>query len=56
MLKELLADHEAVIKTLRKHVDDCDKKYGDMGTSDFLNKLMQDHETIAWTLRSRRRG
>jgi len=51
MLKELLADHEAVIKALRKHVDDCDDKYKDIGTSDFLNKLMQDHETIAWTLR-----
>jgi len=51
MIKELLADHESSIKVLRKNVDDCDEKYKDMGTSDFLNKLMQDHETIAWTLR-----
>lgn len=51
MLKELLTDHETVIKSLRKDVDDSDKKYGDMGTSDFLTGLMQQHETIAWTLR-----
>ncbi len=51
MLKELLADHETVIKTLRKFVDDCDEKYADAGTADFLTGLMKEHETIAWTLR-----
>ena len=51
MLGELLKDHEAVIKQLRKYIDDCDEKYGDMGTSDFLTDLIKEHETIAWTLR-----
>ena len=51
MLKELLADHETVIKALRKSVDDCEDKLKDKGTSDFLNNIMQNHETIAWTLR-----
>ena len=51
MLRELLKDHESVIIQLRKHIDDCDKKYGDIGTSDFLTDLMKEHETIAWTLR-----
>jgi len=51
MLKELLADHESVIKTLRKAVDDCADKYKDAGTADFLTGLMETHETIAWTLR-----
>ena len=51
MLGELLKDHEAVIKQLRKCIDDCDEKYGDMGTSDFLTDLIKEHETIAWTLR-----
>jgi len=51
MLRELLHDHEAVIKALRKNVDDCEDKYKDKGTSDFLNNIMQGHETIAWTLR-----
>ena len=51
MIRELLRDHETVIKALRKNVDDAEDKYEDKGTSDFMNKLMQDHETIAWTLR-----
>jgi len=51
MIKELLADHETVIKALRKNVDDCEDKFKDKGTSDFLNNIMQEHETIAWTLR-----
>ena len=51
MIKELLADHEHIIVALRKAVDDCDEKYKDAGTADFLTGLMEDHETIAWTLR-----
>ena len=51
MIRELLKDHEALIIQLRKFIDDCDKKYGDIGTSDFLTDLMKEHETIAWTLR-----
>ena len=51
MIKELLSDHETVIKALRKGIEDCDKKYSDAGTADFLTGLMEQHETIAWTLR-----
>ncbi len=51
MLRELLKDHETVIVQLRKFIDDCDEKYGDIGTSDFLTDLIKEHETIAWTLR-----
>jgi starvation-inducible DNA-binding protein len=51
MLKELLKDHEAVIIQLRKNIDECDEKYGDIGTADFLTDLLKEHETIAWTLR-----
>lgn len=51
MLKELLTDHETIIKGLRKNIDDCTEKFKDAGTADFLTGLMQQHETIAWTLR-----
>ncbi len=51
MMKELLTDHETIIVMLRKAVDDCAEKYNDAGTSDFLTGLMEQHETIAWTLR-----
>lgn len=51
MIKELLSDHETIIKSLRKGIEDADEKFNDMGTSDFLNGLIQDHEKMAWTLR-----
>lgn len=51
MVKELLQDHETIIKQLRKDVDDCADKYNDAGTSDFLTQKMEDHETMAWQLR-----
>jgi starvation-inducible DNA-binding protein len=51
MIKELLNDHEAVVVTLRKSIDDCDEKFSDKGTADFLTGLMLEHETLAWTLR-----
>ena len=52
MLSNLCGDHEAVIQSLRKDADDCDEKYHDMGTNDFLIGLMQEHEKMAWMLRS----
>ena len=51
MIKELLKDHEAVIIKLRGDIDLCTESYKDAGTADFLTGLIQDHETIAWTLR-----
>ena len=51
MINDLLADHETIIKALRKAIDDCGEKYKDAGTADFLTQLMEGHETIAWTLR-----
>ncbi len=51
MIRELLKDHESIITATRKNIDDCDEKYKDEGTADFLTGLMQQHETIAWTLR-----
>jgi starvation-inducible DNA-binding protein len=50
-LVELLKDHESVIVMLRKNVDEAADKIKDAGTADFLTGLMEQHETIAWTLR-----
>lgn len=50
MVEELLDDHEAVVRRLRKDLEDC-AKHGDMGTSDFLTGLMERHEKMAWMLR-----
>ena len=51
MVKELLNDHESVVKALRGYIDECDDKLSDVGTADFLTSLLTAHETIAWTLR-----
>lgn len=51
MIKELLEDHEGIIVHLRKNVEHCAEKYNDAGSADFLTGLMEEHETIAWTLR-----
>ena len=52
MVRSLLADHEHIIKKLRKDLKACDEKYNDMGTSDYLTGLMEAHEKMAWMLRS----
>jgi starvation-inducible DNA-binding protein len=51
MIRELLKDHEAIIRELRKDVDNCSEKLKDAGTADFLTGIMESHETIAWVLR-----
>ena len=51
MLKELLADHESIVVELRKDIDESSEKTKDAGTIDFMIKLLEQHETIAWVLR-----
>jgi len=51
MLAELLSDHEALIRSLRHDVAECDR-LGDQGTTDFLTGLLKAHEKMAWMLRS----
>jgi len=52
MINRLVGNHEQVIRNLRDHVDQCGKNYHDEGTADFLTGLMQQHEEMAWMLRS----
>ena len=52
MLAALLADHEALIRTLREDVDTVNDKLHDVGTADFLTGLLEKHEKTAWMLRS----
>lgn len=51
MVKQLLADHEAIIKTIRADIEET-AKLGDQGTSNFLQDLIVKHEKIAWMLRA----
>jgi starvation-inducible DNA-binding protein len=52
MLTDLLADHEAIIRTLRRDLETADAQHHDIGTNDFLTGLMQTHEKMAWMLRA----
>lgn len=51
MLGNLLSDHEAIIKTLRKNINEC-QDLNDEGTANFLTDKMEEHEKMAWMLRS----
>ncbi|HET6516613.1 MAG TPA: DNA starvation/stationary phase protection protein [Nitrosopumilaceae archaeon] len=52
MVKNLVVDHEAIIRTLRGDLKKCDEGFHDMGTNDFLTGLMEKHEKMVWMLRS----
>ena len=51
MFKNLLSDHEQIVRELREDVDKCDEELKDAGTADFLTGLMEAHEAMAWMLR-----
>ncbi|QQT25945.1 Dps family protein [Sphingobacterium spiritivorum] len=51
-MKELLGDHESIIMYIRGLVDEFEEKYGDSGSSDFVTALLEQHEKMAWMLRS----
>ncbi|CAL1521048.1 DNA starvation/stationary phase protection protein [Chitinophaga sp. MM2321] len=51
-LKELLDDHETIIRNLRRLIDEFDEKYKDKAASDFVTGLLQNHLKLAWMIRS----
>lgn len=51
-IKELLADHESIIEFLRGNINPFAAKYHDLGTSDYITGVMEDHEKMAWMLRA----
>ena len=51
MLGNLLTDHETIIKTLRKNIKEC-QNLNDEATANFLTEKMEEHEKMAWMLRS----
>lgn len=51
MLRNLVADHETVIRQLRQDAEATDQ-LGDTFTNDFVIGLAEGHETMAWKLRA----
>ncbi|HEY9698943.1 MAG TPA: Dps family protein [Trichocoleus sp.] len=52
MVSNLVEDHEQIVRNLRGHVDQCGDDFHDQGTADFLTGIMEQHEEMAWMLRS----
>jgi starvation-inducible DNA-binding protein len=51
-LKTLLESHESVISFIRREINAVSDKYKDLGTADFITGIMEQHEKMAWMLRS----
>ncbi|MDY7021108.1 MAG: Dps family protein [Cyanobacteriota bacterium] len=52
MVERLVVDHEQIVRNLREQINQCSEKFNDEGTADFLTGLMEEHEEMAWMLRS----
>jgi starvation-inducible DNA-binding protein len=52
MIRNLLDDHETIIREVRNEINVVNDKYKDAGTADFLTGIMESHEKMAWMLRS----
>jgi starvation-inducible DNA-binding protein len=51
-LKNLLDDHETIIRELRVLITKFADEYKDIGSSDFVTGLLGEHEKMAWFIRS----
>jgi len=51
MIRELVDDHEIMVRYLRADIDVADE-YDDYGLEDFLTAQLQEHQEMAWMLRS----
>ncbi|EGG42822.1 DNA-binding ferritin-like protein (oxidative damage protectant) [Candidatus Nitrosarchaeum limnium SFB1] len=52
MFSNLAEDHESLIRNLRLDLKKSDESFHDMGTSDFLTGLMENHEKMLWMIRA----
>ncbi len=52
MLESLLEDHETIIRIMREDLKKEEEAFRDAGTSDFVTGLMEQHEKMAWMIRS----
>ena len=52
MIANLLADHETIIRALRKDIEKADEKYEAADAADFLTRVLEEHNKMAWMLRA----
>jgi starvation-inducible DNA-binding protein len=51
MIKEILKDHESIIESLKEDIKIA-QHFNDEATANFLTDLLENHEKMAWMLRS----
>ena len=51
-IKDLLSDHDAIIVFIRENINAFANDYKDLGTSDYVTAIMEQHEKMCWMLRS----
>ena len=52
MIRALLSDHEAIVRSVGADIGPVAEKFQDIGTSDYLTGLLEKHEKMAWMLRA----
>lgn len=52
IIQTLVTDNDTIIRIIRNNIIPISDKYKDMGTADFVTGLMEQHEKMAWMLRS----
>lgn len=56
MVEQIVADHEAVVRSLREDIERVGQDFEDVGAEDFLIGLLQDHQKFAWMARAMIKG
>lgn len=52
MIRNLTADHESIIRQLREDIETADEKLEADDAADFLTAVLEQHNKMAWMLRS----
>ncbi len=52
MVGNAVADHESLIRFLRADIEEIDDEADDVGAEDLLTGLLQQHQKMAWMLRT----
>jgi starvation-inducible DNA-binding protein len=52
ILRNLLADHESLVRLLRGDRETCNEKFPDLAANDFLTGILDRHERMTWMFRA----
>jgi starvation-inducible DNA-binding protein len=51
IIESLIEDHETIIRIIRNDITPIADNYKDLGTTDFVTGIMEQHEKMVWMLR-----